>query len=69
MKKRVLALLTAAAMLSTLLTACGGSKSSGTSGETTDYGTGEITIWVAENVQTFRSLLSRKRIPSMRATR
>lgn len=53
MKKRVLALLTAAAMLSTLLTACGGSNSSGTSGETTDYGTGEITIWVAENVQTF----------------
>ncbi len=74
MKKRVLALLMTAAMVSTMLTACGGSGSTSTdtttpaADETTpaaeteaatqapediDYGTGEIMVWVAENVQDF----------------
>ncbi len=77
MKKRVIALAVSAAMVLSMLTACGGSTTEtqapatdapaateapaadGGADETTaapadvDYGSGEITIWVAENVQSF----------------
>ncbi len=85
MKRKALALAVSAAMVVSMLTACGGGNSSSGSAETTaattaatttaapaenaggssdteettaapadvDYGTGEITIWVADNVQSF----------------
>ena len=50
MKKRVLGLILSTSMVAASLTACGGS---GATEEKTDYGTGEVKIWVAEEVTAF----------------
>lgn len=65
MKKRVLALIMSTTMVAAALTGCGSSKeetpaadsaaseAGAATEEVKDYGTGEIKVWVAENVKTF----------------
>ncbi len=64
MKKRIVSILTASVLAAALLAGCGGSSGSSApapaaeggeeaADEAIDYGTGEITIWVAEEVTDF----------------
>ncbi len=64
MKKSLFALLLVAAMLMTMLAGCGkkneGGSQEGQAEELDDYGSGEIKIWVAENVTEFTKTRAEK---------